>query len=388
MVAPENFSSSSRKTSHSTVAAILLIEFDSIEGPIIRMTRPMNFFLPKTTVLNDFLMWVIRAEDFSVRKIDELTAYAKALKLYDPNYSRKDRKFGFVYVCNPTIPLSDAETLLDDLIKKSIRRSNKQPYFKLLKGLIETLQEAKPRELFQLCQQTEKDLKEQVKESNKNKANNDKKSVMAGAIERKNGIISQSEANNVIKISTNRLHIFNRVIITDKLTEVSYIIGRPDTLKRPEEPVGKEFEITTGRIKVRVDLRGGIPTGLQKGLEILNQEIDGIPLGGLAKERLVVSVEFLDLLLWEQADIQFYTPYLRYILAMDYFTIKEFNQSQFQEHFQSLCNTHGRWIECLENEPLTGQTLEQYFQITGINRQAMEMLVDLIIIKIIKVYQD
>ncbi|MHA1640283.1 MAG: hypothetical protein ACTSW0_08740, partial [Candidatus Heimdallarchaeota archaeon] len=119
--------------------AFLLVEFDSMKGPLIRMVRPKKATLIKKINEKKLLIWIIRATEFSVQRLGELTVYAKALALDDPNFSRKKRQFGIAFLTQRTLELTVAQKLLELLIQKCKKEANNQGYFLMLQKFLETL---------------------------------------------------------------------------------------------------------------------------------------------------------------------------------------------------------------------------------------------------------
>ena len=114
----------------------VLVEFDSIKGPAIRKKQPASYLFPENSEMKDVLMWVIRASEFSVRKIEKQTAYAKAISLRDPNFTRKKRQFGITLITKTTMDLEKAESILDKIISVCVKESENKPYFKMLNSFL------------------------------------------------------------------------------------------------------------------------------------------------------------------------------------------------------------------------------------------------------------
>ncbi|MHA1354053.1 MAG: hypothetical protein ACTSR1_02615, partial [Candidatus Heimdallarchaeota archaeon] len=87
---------------------------------------------------------MIRAKEFSVRKLNTHTVYAKTISLTDPNFSRKNRQFGIAIITSVTIEIEEAEQIINNIFSESIEKCNNQSYFKMLNGLLEIISNDDP----------------------------------------------------------------------------------------------------------------------------------------------------------------------------------------------------------------------------------------------------
>jgi hypothetical protein len=351
----------------------ILVEFDSIKGPIIRKKEPNNFEFPVGAEIDAILMWILRATEFSVRKIGEQTAYAKILSLDDPNFQRKKRQFGIAIITKETIELKTAEKLLDEIIKQAQSRGNDKPYFKMLKELLEiigSIQGISNR--LNVTEQT-KQLQPDVS------INTQKKSQNLIAIENTNQF-------DQFLLMSKKLLIFNKVKIMDKNKESTFIISSVEAFGKIDMDIGQIVEITTNRYNFKIDLRSYCPSELEQGFELLSRILETLPQDSMYNERLVVAIEFLDRLIDEQVDLEYYLPFLQYLIAMENYTITEFLNEEFNKQLHNLKETHGDWIEALSKNNLDGKSLSNFFKETGVRREGLELLVDLLFVKIIAIY--
>ena len=156
--------------------------------------------------------------------------------------------------------------------------------------------------------------------------------------------------------------------------------------KKIDMDIGQIVEITTKRYNFKIDLRNYCPSELEQGFELLSRILETLPQDSSYNERLVVAVEFLDRLIDEQVDLEYYLPFLQYLIAMENYTITEFLNEEFDKQLHNLKGTHGDWIESLSKNNLDGKRLTNFFKITGVRREGLELLVDLLFVKIIAIY--
>ncbi|MBD3190956.1 MAG: hypothetical protein GF308_09950 [Candidatus Heimdallarchaeota archaeon] len=343
-------------------AALMLVEFDSTRGPIIRKKSPNNFKIPIINDQGNFLMWVLRAEDFSVRKVGNYTAYARALSLRDPNFPRKNRQFGFVIVTQTTIEFQKVNGIIDDLIKKAKGRSNNKPYFKMLYELLETFKEIK---------------KEQATFNSEGKTTGRTREG------------EETKVQQMEQISSNRLTVFNKIIIYDKKNEVTILVKK-NGLERTKKGISKQLEASTDRIiissEVQYNLQNGLINQLHEGLMIFARMLEAFPSKQVQKERILVGVEYFDRLLQEKVDIPYFLPFLQYLIFMESFTIEVVKTQEFNQNLAELIKTHGSWIEKFDLPSLEGKQLSAFFNLVKIKREALEVLIDLLFLGIIELF--
>ncbi|NHJ03990.1 MAG: hypothetical protein EAX90_04150 [Candidatus Heimdallarchaeota archaeon] len=350
---------------------VVLIEFDSLKGPIIRKKNPQNYDLSSISSREDFLMWIIRASEFSVRKIDDFTAYAKAISLNDPNFSRKKRQFGLVVISKLTFDIIEAEMMLNSIIEKCKKNSDNKSYFKMLNELLQIINDYKPPEkiIAEKIFQTKNEFLDQL--------NLDQKFT---------SIIKKEDTKKDIPflIVSEKLQVFNKVRINTKEDSFNLIIGKSSTFNNFTSK--QQISISSEKISMEVILQHNTPPGLQTGLEILIRILDTIQNLEEIVDRIIVSIEFLDRLLFENVDIQYYLPFVQYLISMESYTITEFKIEDFEKQFVDFQDTHGDWINCLIGQNLDGKKLTDFFKLTGIKREGLELLIDLLFVKLIAIF--
>ncbi len=350
----------------STKLGIILVEFDSLKGPVIRNKNPKNFQIPNVTSNENLLMWIIRANEFSVRKVGNKTAFAKAISLDDPNFPRKKRQFGLGLIAQPAIDLIEAEKILDVLISTSKKRSNNRPYFKMLNGLLTSIANfILPSKL----------------------SNNEIVSLQ----ERKPKIKTQSEI--IPKQETSRLlvsekfNVFQKVIISLKQSNYSLSIASKEAFFESKEDFShKEISISTEKTRIEVIVQRRIPDNLQIGLDILSRILDVVIDFSNKENRIISCLEFLDRLLLEDVDIRYYMPFSQYLVAMESYTISEFKSEEIANQIAIFKETHGEWIECIIGKELDGKKLTEFFFVTGITRESLELLIDFLFVKLVAIF--
>jgi len=342
----------------STNLGFILVEFDSLKGPIIRKSTS-KFQIAERADSENLLMWIIRANEFSVRKLDNQTAYAKAITMVDPNFTRKNRQFGLAIISQPTIDITEAEKILDLIIAKSRKVCNNQPYFKMLNGLLGIITNFKLPKKYQ--------TKEESDFTN---------------IEEKD--TNQQEIP--LLLISDKLNIFQKVVISSNTIENSIVIGTANAFNEQEHPSQQKMSISTEKVTINVVLQRSIPESLQAGLDIFIRILDVVPNLINKENRIQSCLEFLDRLLVEEVDIQYYMPFSQYLIAMESFTISEFRSEEFYQQLNNLKETHGEWIICLQDKELDGKKLKEFFSITGIKRESLELLVDLLFVKLIAIF--
>ncbi|HUU78896.1 MAG TPA: hypothetical protein VMX55_11160 [candidate division Zixibacteria bacterium] len=350
---------------------VVLIEFDSLKGPIIRKKNPQNYDLSNISGKEDFLMWVIRASEFSVRKIDDFTAYAKAISLSDPNFSRKKRQFGLAVISKLTFDIIEAEKMLNSIIEKCKKYSDNKSYFKMLNELLQIINDYKPPEkiIAEKIFQTKNEFLDQL--------NIDQKFE---------NIIKKEKIKEDIPflIVSEKLQVFNKVSIKTKEESFSLIIGKSSTFNNLSSK--QQISISSEKISLEVILQNSTPLGLQTGLEILIRILNTIMNLEEIVDRMIVGIEFLDRLLYENVDIQYYLPFVQYLISMESYTITEFKIEDFEKQFVEFQETHGEWINCLIGQNLDGKKLTEFFKLTGIKREGLELLIDLLFVKLIAIF--
>jgi len=310
---------------------------------------------------------VIRAKEFSVRKLNTHTVYAKTISLTDPNFSRKNRQFGIAIITSVTIEIEEAEQIINNIFSESIEKCNNQSYFKMLNGLLEIISNDDPF--------TGKDfVKDQKKQILNDKV---EKPVKNPFLEKVNQRVFLSEKLSQIK----------SVKLTSQKEEYNVVIRQ--TLKSEPNQVskqGEQLEFATEKYAIRVEMTSSLPDDLQFGLEIFSRIIE--PLSTLQgnEYRLLVGVEFFDRLLAENIDIHYYLPFIQYLITMEQYTITEFKNEEFANHLPDLMTTHGEWIDCLNNNELDGLPLTKFFEIVKVKRESLEFLIDLLFMKLIKIF--
>jgi len=310
---------------------------------------------------------VIRAKEFSVRKLNTHTVYAKTISLTDPNFSRKNRQFGIAIITSVTIEIEEAEQIINNIFSESIEKCNNQSYFKMLNGLLEIISNDDPF--------TGKDfVKDQKKQISNDKV---EKPVKNPFLEKVNQRVFLSEKLSQIK----------SVKLTSQKEEYNVVIRQ--TLKSEPNQVskqGEQLEFATEKYAIRVEMTSSLPDDLQFGLEIFSRIIE--PLSTLQgnEYRLLVGVEFFDRLLAENIDIHYYLPFIQYLITMEQYTITEFKNEEFANHLPDLMTTHGEWIDCLNNNELDGLPLTKFFEIVKVKRESLEFLIDLLFMKLIKIF--
>jgi len=350
---------------------ILLVEFDSLKGPILRKKQPSNYVFPRNFELEQFLIWIIRASEFSVRKVEKQTAYAKTITLNDPNFARKKRQFGVALITMETIDLERAEYILDKIITSCVENGDSKPYFKMLDGLLKTIGSFTTNISF-----SKKGTLVSSKKSQK-------QTLLLEGVEKTQNKVHQEKQ---FLLMSNKLHVFNKVTLIDKQTQTKTIVSLVKGFSKVNDLVGQQFAWESNRYTILVDLQYDAPNGLEHGADILLRIFDSLPAGKILNERLLVAVEFLDRLLDESVDIEYYLPFLQYLISMENFTITEFQTEMFTEQLEKLKETHGDWINCLNNINLDGKKLSEFFKIVGIRREGLELLIDLLFVKLIAIF--
>ena len=304
-------------------------------------------------------MWIIRANEFSVRKVDNQTAYAKAISMIDPNFPRKNRQFGLAIISQPTIDIIEAEKILDLIISKSKKVCNNQPYFKMLNGLLGIITNFTLPKKYHAKDETET-----------------------------NEIFEKSIGEQEIPslLISEKLNIFQKVIISSNTTKNSIVIGTSNAFNEKEHTSQQKMSISTEKTTIDVIMQRNIPDSLQTGLDIFIRILDVVQELTNKEDRIQSCLEFLDRLLVEEVDIQYYMPFSQYLIAMESFTISEFKSEEFSQQLDNLKETHGNWIGCLQEKELDGRKLVEFFSLTGVKRESLELLVDLLFVKIIAIF--
>jgi hypothetical protein len=343
-----------------------------MKGPVIRKIAPKNHVLQTDEELDNILMWILRANEFSVRKIGVLTAYAKTISLHDPNFQRKKRQFGLVIITEETIELKTIESILNKIIKLAQKEADNKPYFRMLHELLKIITSTQEVVSGVEEYQTKQTLQP---------------IISVNDISSKN-LMPAKDIDNFEQflLMSKVLQSFNKVTIVDKQKENKIIVSSVDVFGKVDKIIGEISEIENKRYIFQVDVKGFVPKELAIGFHILSRILDAIPLENNVNERFVVAIEFLDRLLLEQVDLEYYLPFLQYFISMENYTITEFLNEEFDTQLSNLQETHGEWIKCLSGVNLDGKRLTDFFNITGIRREGLELLVDLLFVKIIAIY--
>ncbi len=350
----------------STKLGIILVEFDSLKGPVIRNKNPKNFQIPNETNDENLLMWILRANEFSVRKIGKQTAFAKAISLDDPNFPRKKRQFGLGLIAQPTIDLMEAEKILDLIISTSKKISNNKPYFKMLNGLLTSIANfIIPSEF-----------------SNSETLSPQERKPMSRI---QNEIILKQETPRML--ISNKFNVFQKVVISSKQSNYTISIGNKETsLELERNTSHKEMSISTEKMKIDVVVQKDIPENLQIGLDIFSRILDVVIDISNIENRVVSSLEFLDRLLLEDVDIHYYMPFSQYLVAMEAYTISEFKNEEIEDQIANFKDIYGEWIECIIGKEFDGKKLAEFFTVTGITRESLELLIDLLFVKLVAIF--
>ncbi|MHA1743814.1 MAG: hypothetical protein ACTSV6_06155, partial [Candidatus Heimdallarchaeota archaeon] len=244
--------------------AFLLVEFDSMKGPLIRMVRPKKAPLIKKINEKKLLIWIIRATEFSVQRLGELTVYAKALALDDPNFSRKKRQFGVAFLTQRTLELTVAQKLLELLIQKCKKEANNQGYFLMLQKFLETLEFAR---------------------------------VQLDA----NALVTEPEEK---EFDSNKLQIFNKLTFEFKELAKEIIVNATNTTVQQNKQNNAPLQFETRKIKAQVELQGERPQDLSLAMDLFLRILERLPKEEL-QTRIIAAVEYLDRLLFEKVDIEY-----------------------------------------------------------------------------------
>jgi len=300
-----------------------------------------------------------------VRKLNTHTVYAKTITLADPNFSRKNRQFGIAIITSVTIELEEAEQILNNIISESLEKCNNQSYFKILNGLLEVISK-------------ENSFTENVTTRNSDKKRSKKEAPAKNPfLEKVNQRVFLSE----------KMTQFKSVKFTCKKEEYNVIIRKSLNSETNEvNNQGEQLEFATGKYAIRIEMTTSLPDDLQFGLEIFSRIIENFSTLQGNEYRLLVGVEFFDRLLAENIDIHYYLPFIQYLISMEKYTITEFNNEEFSNHLPDLMETHGEWINCINDTELDGQKLTSFFEIVKIKRESLEFIIDLLFMKLIKIY--
>ncbi len=351
----------------------LLVEFDSLKGPVLRKKQPFDYEFPQDFELEQFLIWIIRATEFSLRKIEKETAYAKTFALRDPNFIRKKRQFGVALITRETIELDKAENILDKIINHCKEEGDNKPYFKMLDVLLKTISDFSG-------------YITKAKEDSTNRSIKKQKQITLLKEEEEKPPQSDIQQEKQFLLMSNKLRVFNKVTIINKQTQTKTIVSLVEGFSKVNDLIGQQFAWESNKFIILADLQYDAPDGLEYGADILLRIFESLPEGKILNERLLVAIEFLDRLLDENVDIEYYLPFLQYLISMENFTITEFQTEIFVEQFEKMKETHGDWINCLNNSNLDGKKLSEYFKIVGIRREGLELLIDLLFVKLIAIF--
>ncbi|MFW9923256.1 MAG: hypothetical protein ACFFDW_08235 [Candidatus Thorarchaeota archaeon] len=350
---------------------ILLVEFDSLKGPIIRKQQATNNQLLKMNFKEEFLMWILRATDFSIKKFNDQVIYAKSIELSDPNFQRKKRQFGLALISDNSLTITKAENLLNDLIQNCKERSDNQSYFRMLNGLLTTINSQD----FTLQKVA---LMEGRKESK----------IAAKVIDEEN-CEDENSADIIGEIPhlliSNKLQLINVAEIRTAEPKITVLIGHPEAYEDNSKGK-KKLSQTFENIEICIELQDKIPEGIYEGLTILAKILNAKENIEDITDRILVGIEFLDRLLLENVDIEYYLPFLQYFIAMENYTLSEFDEEEYTSQLPNLSETHGEWISAILGKKIKGEKLSKFFALTGNKREGLELLIDLLFIKIIAIF--
>jgi len=248
-----------------------------------------------------------------------------------------------------------------------LEKCNNQSYFKILNGLLEIISNEGSF--------TNREIKEEkVPESIRNRKESPAKNPF---LEKVNQRVFLSEKLSQLK----------SVKFTSKKEEYNVVI-RKSLNSETDQTVkqGEQLEFATNKYAIRVEMISSLPDDLQFGLEIFSRIIETLSTLQGNEYRLLVGVEFFDRLLAENIDIHYYLPFIQYLISMEKYTITEFKNEEFTNQLTDLMETHGEWINCLNNNELDGQPLTKFFDIVGVKREGLEFLIDLLFMKLIKIF--
>ncbi|MBN1328487.1 MAG: hypothetical protein JXA54_03335 [Candidatus Heimdallarchaeota archaeon] len=357
---------------NNNISAVL-VEFDSLKGPIIRKKNPTNLVIPKMGEVDNILMWIIRALDFSVRKINNQTAYAKTIMLRDPNYTRKKRQFGIAIITETTYDLKEMEEILDKIIQRCYLEGENKPYFKMLNNLLQIISKINEFTNGLFTRSTEQHQIQSIIFEDK-------------AIQQKPLEEEIEDKETRFMLISNRLNILNKITISDNSSNKTHIVCAANKLNQINGNVGHLYQVASERLHLELDVRRMLHDGTIDSLEILLRIIEVLPSQTYLNERILVVAEFLDRLLNEEVDLEYFLPYLQYFVSMENFTITEFKTEEFEKQFENVKETHGDWIKLLSEVDLDGKGLSEFFKLTGLRREGLELLIDLLFVKIIAIF--
>ena len=285
-----------KSMSQTKELGLVLVEFDSIKGPIIRIAKPHERVIPEKKELEKILMWIIRAKEFSVRKIGKSTAYAKILELNDPNFRRNKRQFGFALITDKKLSLENAEVFVDSILNRCRIGSDNQSYFKMLNNLFLTLETMNDKEMEDILKAEEKweeDInKISIETSITQYVNNKKKGHKSNLLKIvKTIFILEKKSDEEISIFSNNLSEKNAEHIIE---EDGYNINLTSSLVI--EPTQK----------------------ITDGFKILVKIFDSLSSIKLFEDRIVAGIEYFDRLLRENVDLEYFLPFLQYMITMEY----------------------------------------------------------------------
>ncbi len=354
----------------------VLVEFDSLKGPVIRKKNPGNLVVPQMGEADNILMWIIRALDFSVRKINEQTAYAKTVSLRDPNFIRKKRQFGIALITKTTYELKEMEDTLDKIIQRCYQEGENKPYFKMLNNLLQVISSIDEFTNGNYTPGKEEDIPTPQVLTDDSKVNNFESKGEEG----------EKESKTRFLLMSNRFNLLHKITIIDRELGKTYIVCASNKFNQINSNIGNIFQISSERFQLEIDVRRMLQEEVIDNLELLLRIIQVLPSQIDLKERILVMAEFLDRLLYEEVDLEYFLPYLQYFISMENFTITEFINEDFEKQLENLIETHGDWIKVLADKELDGSKLIEFFKLTGFRREGLELLIDLLFVKIIAIF--
>ncbi|RLI69162.1 MAG: hypothetical protein DRO63_01355 [Candidatus Gerdarchaeota archaeon] len=197
-----------------------------------------------------------------------------------------------------------------------------------------------------------------------------------------NALVTEPEEK---EFDSNKLQIFNKITFEFKELAKEIIVNATNTTDQQNKQNNAPLQFETRKIKAQVELQGERPQDLSLALNLFLRILERLPKEEL-QTRIIAAVEYLDRLLFEKVDIEYFLSFLHYFISMEEFTISEFKKEELIAQLKNLQETHGEWIKCLVTAEFTGKSLEHFFKITGFRREGLELLIDLLFIKIIAVH--
>jgi len=240
----------------------LLIEFDSLKGPVIRKIHPAENHFAREEELEKIAMWILRAIEFSVRKINNQIIYAKTIELNDPYFPRKKRQFGIALLSNETLEMNRAEFLIKKILEKCKLESDNKPYFRMLCGLLEVISSVE-------------DLINTNTTNNREEYDKEDQTII---LDYKNYKIDETQKQKKqFLFFTKQMILFNKAIIEDKKNSIKTIICLKDKSNKINEFIGYKIEQNSNRFHIQIDLKNKPMEELVQGLGILLGILETLP---------------------------------------------------------------------------------------------------------------